>query len=113
MNLSADPAVIDNGCSCHVVHTFHGSQTQTVLTRALLMTHPVDDSRMLVCAGEETSSGVGVQRIVIHSGKNSLQFFIEIWAKLPNYLGIICCKFLKLLFAMIMLVCVFTVALNY
>nr|XP_022328397.1 E3 ubiquitin-protein ligase RFWD3-like isoform X1 [Crassostrea virginica] len=60
VNLSADPAVIDNGCSCHVVHTFHGSQTQTVLTRALLMTHPVDDSRMLVCAGEETSSGVHV-----------------------------------------------------
>lgn len=58
VNLSVDPAVIDNGCSCHVVHTFHGSQTQTVLTRALLMTHPAEDSRMLVCAGEETSSGV-------------------------------------------------------
>lgn len=60
VNLSVDPAVIDNGCSCHVVHTFHGSQTQTVLTRALLMTHPAEDSRMLVCAGEETSSGVHI-----------------------------------------------------
>lgn len=60
VNLSVDPAVINNGCSCHVVHTFHGSQTQTVLTRALLMTHPAEDSRMLVCAGEETSSGVHI-----------------------------------------------------
>ncbi|XP_062576886.1 E3 ubiquitin-protein ligase RFWD3-like, partial [Saccostrea cucullata] len=60
VNLSADPAVIDNGCSCHVIQTFHGSQTQTVLTRTLLMTHPADDSRMLICAGVETTSGVHI-----------------------------------------------------
>ncbi|KAL8584813.1 hypothetical protein ACOMHN_037518 [Nucella lapillus] len=39
--------------SCNVVETFHGGRSQSVLGRTRLMTHPADDSRLLVVAGDE------------------------------------------------------------
>ncbi|XP_060588595.1 E3 ubiquitin-protein ligase RFWD3-like [Ruditapes philippinarum] len=57
-NISTEPTVIDNVCSCNVIHTFHGGRTQTVLSKTIVQQHPADKSRLLVCAGDETNNSV-------------------------------------------------------
>ncbi|XP_052215341.1 E3 ubiquitin-protein ligase RFWD3-like isoform X2 [Dreissena polymorpha] len=59
-NISASPTVIDNVCTCQTVHTFHGGRTHTLLSRSIVMQHPGDRQRLLVCAGDETSNSVHV-----------------------------------------------------
>ena len=48
----------DATCSCNVVFTFQGGRTQTVLSKTVLIQHPTDNNRLLVCAGDETDSMV-------------------------------------------------------
>lgn len=60
-NISTDPTVINNVCSCNVIHTFHGGRTQTILSKTILQRHPGDMNRLLVCAGDETSNSVSVK----------------------------------------------------
>jgi len=57
-NISSDPTVIDNVCSCNVIHTFHGGRTQTVLSKTIVTRHPADPNRLLVCAGDESNNSV-------------------------------------------------------
>ncbi|XP_067655672.1 E3 ubiquitin-protein ligase rfwd3.S-like [Haliotis asinina] len=59
-NLSTDPAVTDNLCSCDVVHTFQGGRTQSVLSRSALVPNPSDPNKLLVCAGDETSNAIHI-----------------------------------------------------
>ncbi|KAL4225243.1 RING finger and WD repeat domain-containing protein 3 [Mactra antiquata] len=59
-NISVDPTVIDNVCSCNVIHTFHGGRTQTVLSKSTFIPHPADPSRLLVCGSEETTNSVHI-----------------------------------------------------
>ena len=49
----------DAACSCNIVYTFHGGKTQTVLSKTVLIKHPADSNRLLVCAGDESDSSVG------------------------------------------------------
>ena len=53
-----DASSTDVTCSCNVIQTFHGGRTQTVLSKSLLVCHPSDNSRLIVCAGQEASSSV-------------------------------------------------------
>lgn len=50
----------DLACSCNVIQTFHGGRTQAMLSNSLLLPHPEDNTRLLVCAGEEASSAMHV-----------------------------------------------------
>ena len=50
----------DAACSCNIVYTFHGGKTQTVLSKTVLIKHPADTNRLLVCAGDESDSTVSV-----------------------------------------------------
>ncbi|KAK3102173.1 hypothetical protein FSP39_009342 [Pinctada imbricata] len=74
-NISTDPTRVDNACTCHIIHTFHGGRTQSVLSRSTILPHPQDNSRMIVCAGEETTSmvhlwdsGTGQLKQRLHTG---------------------------------------------
>ncbi|OWF50554.1 E3 ubiquitin-protein ligase RFWD3-like isoform X1 [Mizuhopecten yessoensis] len=55
LNMEADLV-----CTCNVIQTFHGGRTQAMLSNSLLLPHPGDNSRLLVCAGEEASSAMHV-----------------------------------------------------
>lgn len=59
-NISTDLSVINEVCSCNVIHTFHGGRTQTILSKTLVQQHPADANRLLVCAGDETNNSVHV-----------------------------------------------------
>ncbi|XP_052797450.1 E3 ubiquitin-protein ligase RFWD3-like isoform X2 [Mya arenaria] len=59
-NISTDPTVVDNVCSCQVVHTFYGGRTQSVLSRSGILRHPGDGNRLLVCAGDETNNSAHI-----------------------------------------------------
>jgi len=59
-NISADPSVVDNVCSCRVVHTFHGGRKQTKMLRSGVLPHPADRNSLLVCAGDETDNSVSL-----------------------------------------------------
>ena len=48
------------GCSCNIVHTFHGGSLQKLLARTKLVPYPGDQRQLLVCAGDEASSAVSV-----------------------------------------------------
>ncbi|XP_033752324.1 E3 ubiquitin-protein ligase RFWD3-like isoform X2 [Pecten maximus] len=50
----------DSVCTCNIIQTFHGGRTQAMLSNSLLLPHPGDNSRLLVCAGEEASSAMHV-----------------------------------------------------
>ncbi|XP_076471865.1 E3 ubiquitin-protein ligase rfwd3.L-like isoform X2 [Babylonia areolata] len=53
--LKSTTALGNSVISCNVVETFHGGRSQSVLGKTMLMTHPADDSRLLVVAGDEPS----------------------------------------------------------
>ncbi|XP_053385087.1 E3 ubiquitin-protein ligase RFWD3-like isoform X2 [Mercenaria mercenaria] len=59
-NISTVPSVIDNVCTCNVIHTFHGGRMQTVLSKTIVHQHPADTTRLLVCAGDETDNTVHI-----------------------------------------------------
>ncbi|KAL5007256.1 hypothetical protein ScPMuIL_016062 [Solemya velum] len=59
-NISSNSSVINNVCSCNIIHTFHGGRTQTVLSKSMLIPHPADNNRLLVCAGDEASSVIQI-----------------------------------------------------
>ncbi|KAJ8298684.1 hypothetical protein KUTeg_022744 [Tegillarca granosa] len=59
-SFSTDPTVIDNICSCNIIHTFHSSRSHTMLSKTKIFPHPADENRLLACAGEESSNAVHV-----------------------------------------------------
>lgn len=63
-NLSTDPDVTDNLCSCDLVHSFQGGRTQSVLSKSALVPNPSDPNKLLVCAGDETSNAVSTFPVV-------------------------------------------------
>ncbi|XP_060082896.1 E3 ubiquitin-protein ligase RFWD3-like [Ylistrum balloti] len=60
MSSTAINTGLDTVCTCNVIQTFHGGRTQAMLSNSLLLPHPEDSSRLLVCAGEEASSAMHV-----------------------------------------------------
>ncbi|XP_041367491.1 E3 ubiquitin-protein ligase RFWD3-like [Gigantopelta aegis] len=49
-------SIAENMCSCNIIQTLKGGRTQTVLSRSRLVPHPTNPHRLLVCAGDETST---------------------------------------------------------
>jgi E3 ubiquitin-protein ligase RFWD3 len=45
-------------CTSHDILSVNGGSTQTLLSRSCLARHPVEQDRLLVCAGDEASSTV-------------------------------------------------------
>ncbi|KAL3841397.1 hypothetical protein ACJMK2_019549 [Sinanodonta woodiana] len=59
-NISNNPTVIDTVCSCNIIHTFHGSRTQTVLSKSIILPHPSDQNRLMVCGADEPNQSVHI-----------------------------------------------------
>lgn len=47
-------------CSCNPIQTFYGGSTQTLLSRSILVPHPLNKDHLFVCASDEATRGVKI-----------------------------------------------------